>query len=378
MALKVLHIIPSLAKGGAERLALDICKELSSRQGIEVKLIYLHPVNQYEKLSEGVQIEYVPAAVHLSVLRKSVANVEKLNAAIASFNPDIIHTHLFEAELVSRWNIKSGTTYFSHAHWNTIELQKPKIKSLFSKRGIIDWFVYRNMLKAYKACLNRFITISGNTTNFYKENLPDFIERIHYLPNGIDTKLFAPLKPREISKKESVKIISVGSLIERKNQLFQIEIAEILRSRGLNFHLNIVGQGKMYAAIKQRIEELNLAEYVTLTGISDAVEALYQNADIFLHTAKYEPFGLVIVEAMAAGLPVICFNGGGNKELIENGKNGYLIQEFDSQTFADRIIELSQTPELYTYASNYAIESVKKYDIAPYVDELLKLYQIKP
>lgn len=376
MALKVLHIIPSLAKGGAERLALDICKELSRRPSVEVKLIYLHPVNEYQELSKGLQIECVPTSVNLAVLGKSTANVEKLNTAIDHFNPDVIHTHLFEAELVSRWNIKSAVAYFSHAHWNTIELKKPKITSLFSKQGIINWFVYRTMVTKYTSCQNRFITISEHATNYYKENLPEFIDRIHYLPNGIDINSFAVLKDRTINRNKPVKIISVGSLNENKNQLFQIEIAEILRNKGFNFYLNIVGQGKMYDALKKRIEELDLTEQVSLCGISNHINTLYQEADLFLHTSKQESFGLVIVEAMAAGLPVVCFNGGGNKELIDNGKNGYIIQEFNPQMFAEKIIELSQSPEFYSRVSKNAITSVKKYDIAPYVDELLKLYQI--
>jgi glycosyltransferase involved in cell wall biosynthesis len=374
MPFKVLHIIPSLAKGGAEKLTIDICRELSTRMGVEAKILVFENKNEYPAYTNGLSIEVVPSYVRLRLSGKTEVNTQNLEAAITRFSPDVIHTHLFEAELPARWSVQKGVRYFSHAHWNTAELKRPTLKSLFSKKGVIDFFVYNKLLNQYNASQNSFITISEHTTQYYKENLPGFESRIHYLPNAINTQSYLPQAPRFIGSNSKVKLISVGSLIERKNQLLQIQVAARLKRMGVNFELCIVGQGSMKEFLQNQINETGLSNEVFLNGPSDNIEDLYRQADIFIHTATYEPFGLVIVEALAAGLPVVCYNGGGNKELIQSGVNGYLLNSPDPVLFAEKILE-TMHPATYKSMSENAISSAQKYDIVPYVDKLLHLYK---
>jgi glycosyltransferase involved in cell wall biosynthesis len=129
----------------------------------------------------------------------------------------------------------------------------------------------------------------------------------------------------------------------------------------------------MYDRLQDKIESLDLSSYVTLGGVSDDIASKLADSDIFLHTAHYEPFGLVLVEAMAAGLPVIALDGGGNRELIQNGGNGYIIDEALTSIFTDKIKEAAR-PENYTHLSNGAISTASQYDILPYVTKLLDLY----
>jgi len=77
---------------------------------------------------------------------------------------------------------------------------------------------------------------------------------------------------------------------------------------------------------------------------------------------------------MAAGLPVVCLDGKGNRDIIEQGKNGCMIFEQNPTLFAEKIIEICQDKEMYTSMSTYAVNFAKQYDIVPYVDRLLELY----
>ena len=97
-------------------------------------------------------------------------------------------------------------------------------------------------------------------------------------------------------------------------------------------------------------------------------------SNFYVHGALYEPFGLVLIEAMAAGLPVISINGGGNKDLILEGKNGHLFEAGQVEEFSEKLIYLSQRPDLYRKMRNEAIEFSKNYDIKQYIDKLLLLY----
>ena len=100
--LRIIHIIPSLIKGGAERLTLDICIELNKRDDCDVKLITLHPENMFVEQCKGLDVEFCNSYVIPSISKKNQINISELQAAIDRFKPDVIHSHLFEAEIVAR------------------------------------------------------------------------------------------------------------------------------------------------------------------------------------------------------------------------------------------------------------------------------------
>ena len=85
---------------------------------------------------------------------------------------------------------------------------------------------------------------------------------------------------------------------------------------------------------------LGVKNYINFHGNVKNVKEHLSESNIYLHTATYEPFGLVILEAMAAGLPVITLNGKGNKDFIEQGVNGFIHANQDVELFANNIIEL--------------------------------------
>lgn len=373
--MKIIHIIPNLKKGGAERLVIDIVKELNSIPEIDVKLIVFRDEIEYAIEEVRAHLVIIPTEVSLSILGKNKYTNQQLIDFITSFNPDVIHSHLFEAEISPRVPFLKNCRYFSHAHWNTKELTKPSLKHFFSKQGIINFYEYRFILKLYKKCKNEFITISQHTSLFYQHNLPSLKNRVHYLQNAIQFSRFSNLIQEKRSIHGPLKIVSVGSLNVRKNQFFQIEIAKELRIRGIDFTLNIIGDGAIRAQLAELIETNSLNENVFLVGLTNHVEEYLKQSDLFIHTAKYEPFGLVIVEAMASGLPVLCYDGGGNSELISDNENGFLINELDVNAFADKILQLKENESLYSEVSQSAIDTAKNFDIAPYVEKLINLYK---
>jgi glycosyltransferase involved in cell wall biosynthesis len=96
---------------------------------------------------------------------------------------------------------------------------------------------------------------------------------------------------------------------------------------------------------------------------------------MYVHSATYEPFGLALIEAMAAGLPVITLDGGGNRDIIEQHKNGMMLFKQDAHEFAQAIHSLAEDENQYRSISNNAIEFARNYDIKNYVDKLLDLYE---
>lgn len=372
--MRIIHIIPSLKKGGAERLALDICIELSKRQGIDVALIVLDSNNDYKELSAKINYHAIPARFTPSIKGKATIDVNALMKFIESFKPDVIHSHLFEADLVSRVHIFKGIKYFSHCHDNMHQLQKFTLKTLFSKKLLTEYYERLLILKKYKECNNTFIVISRHTEAYFRAVLPtSFSNKIHLLHNAINYSFFhdAFVGAKAL---QSIRLVNCGSFVKKKNQQFLVDVVKQLKNKGLDVSITMLGDGELKESVAKKAEEAGLSNYIHLPGNVENVGMYLSDANIYIHVATYEPFGLVLLEAMAAGLPVITLDGKGNRDLIEEGKNGYMIYEENPDLFVEKIIELWDNKEKYNQMSKYVKVFAKHYDIKAYTNRLLEIY----
>lgn len=362
--MNIIHIIPTLGKGGAERLAQDICEEIYKRTAYKIKLITFS--QEFENNNSLPFHIHIDSFFNPGITSKSILSIEKLQKFIDDFSADIIHSHLWMSEmLLTKINIKEARR-FSHFHDNIPQLST-KLLSIH-KQGLINSYEKRLFLKNNE---NQFICISKDTMKYAKEVLPKkYISKIHLIPNGIKFNKFCSDKEREL---DAINLINIGSFVPKKNQKFAIKILEVLIKRGYRAKIIFLGDGPELENLKKISKDLNLLKHVDFKGNVDDIRPYLSTSNILLHTANYEPFGLVLLEAMASGIPVITLDGKGNRDFI-NKKNGILISEEDTEIFSDRIIEVFENKEKYQMLSKNGIDTASKYDIKKYVDKLLKLY----
>ena len=370
ITMRILHIIPRLRKGGAERLCLDICNQLQKCDGVQVRLITFSDDNAYPMLTQNIDWQIVPASIQLSVTHKNVLNVDALQKAIEDFAPDVIHTHLFEAEIVSRSCYYPKAKWFSHCHDNMRQFRNFNIKTLFNKELLTNFYEKRYLMSRYKENGGTtFVAISHATESYFSQTQP---YRVALLPNAIDYEKFYTAEPRDGHTK--LKLINVGSFNKNKNQIFLVEVADILKNKNTDFELSFLGGGADLDFVKKSVSAKGLQSNVHFYGNVNNVEEYLWKSDIYAHSSFSEALGLTIIEAMAAGLPVVILDGRGNRDLIVQGRNGYMLYEQNAEQFADRILEIWNDQQKYQEMSAYAQEFAKQYDIKPYVDKLLTLY----
>ena len=361
--------------GGAERLVIDICNELKKRQKIEVKLLVLSSKNDFKQESISFDISQISYKLNLSILSENLAEIKDFQKAINDFKPDIIHSHLFEAELLSRWNFSSNIKYITHCHDNMSQFSGLSMKKSL-KKNLTDLYEKNIIFRKYKKCNNHFITISKNTQDYFLKIVPSLLKKnVTLLPNAINYNKFYN-ETRFLSKKDKIiKAVCVGSLVDKKNQRFLIPISKHLLSKGYDCIFHVLGDGPNRNSLLNQIALENLNSNIILHGNVDDVEEHMKKADFYIHTAKYEPFGLVLIEAMASKLPVVSLDGKGNKDFIKNGVNGFIFEREDPNIFADKLIELFNDNELYNKISEDGQNTAKNYDIKNYVDKLIKIYK---
>jgi 1,2-diacylglycerol 3-alpha-glucosyltransferase len=198
--------------------------------------------------------------------------------------------------------------------------------------------------------LSRHISISLG--QYYSIELKTFIVN----PPGVNLNRFRKSNEsikirRELDIPENrILILYVGRLSIEKN--VEKLITEFSRLRRENVHLLIVGNGPERLRLEQLRNDLNLRQKITFVGLRKEVEQFYAAADIFVLPSKYEAFGQVILEAMAAGLPCVAFKRVlpeyevASEEIIEEGMTGFCVDPHDRNDFQDKLAYLIDNAEI--------------------------------
>ncbi len=367
--MKILHVIPSLEKGGAERILLDIVHGFKKYFHHEIKILTFSEANNFTFLTKDLDITVCPSKVIPSIIGKNQANLSQYLQFLDSFKPDIIHSHLFEAELVTREIMNPSISYFSHWHG----LYKPSLSSGSIKTRIQNRLVMKSLKRKYSQSNSKIISIS----EFVKKHLNKQVcvpgKKIVVLRNAIDLQRFNGAVKKIFAEK--IKLIQVGSLSEAKAQEFLIDVLFELQKRGnKNIFLEIIGEGPKKESLLQRVKEKKLSDFVTFHGNVNNPEHYLLNADIYVHSPVREGLGLSIMESMACGLPVISTDVGGIPELIENSITGFLIKDRSVNLFCDQIIRLINDVDLYQKMSIKAIKKSKEFGIEEYCNKLNAIY----
>lgn len=375
--MKILHIIPNLKKGGAERIVIDIVRHLNMDPSLDVKLVLFENQIEYDVKDLEPIIEIIPSHVRLSLLHKNEYTVNGLQSYLDAFQPAIIHTHLYEAEVISRSCFYPSAKWFTHSHDRMQSFNNLALRSLNSKRALTNYFEKKYLLKRYTANGgNHFMAISENIELFLKSVLSKNGFPIHLLPNAIDVKRFKKPTKFVTSKDHQVfQLISIGRMDSNKNHQFLVDVVHDLITKQVPVHLTLVGDGAERDAIQEKINQLHLQQHITLVGLQEQVEEYLWNADLYVHSALTEGFGLTLLEAMAAGLPVVTLDGGGNKKLIRHGENGFIIGEQDVTLFSNYITTFVQDKTSLELFSQYAIDFANHFDITTYCENLTIIYK---
>jgi colanic acid/amylovoran biosynthesis glycosyltransferase len=176
-------------------------------------------------------------------------------------------------------------------------------------------------------------------------------ERVHVVHCGVDTSTFEP-EARVPSSDGSLRIASIGTLHEVKGQAVLVEACRILAERGIAFDCRLVGEGPDRAMLEARIEAAGLGDRVQLVGRKtrgELVEVL-RSSDVLAAPSvptrggKREGIPVVLMEAMASGLPVVASRLSGIPELVEDGRSGILVTSGDAVALADALASLGADP----------------------------------
>ena len=305
--------------------------------GRNARVIHLQ-AGPYHKTKEGLH-RYIPAYLRrLEDFRES-----------EGVSYDLVHSHYWLSgqgglELAGTWRVPHVTTFHTLAR-NKLQARagekEPKLRMEAETRVIQGVDVVVVSTDQEREDLSRLYGVSPRS--------------VHTIPAGVDLDLFRPMDQAEARKtlglQEANVVLSVGRIEPLKGLDILVRAMPLL-SDAENTRLVIVGGKQGHDRELRRLKslgaELGIQERATFTGAVDQTRlpAYYSAADVFVLPSYYESFGLVALEAMACGTPVIASRVGGPKSFIRSGETGYLVPWHCPEPYAQRLDVLLANPAM--------------------------------
>ncbi|MDL0431322.1 glycosyltransferase [Marinobacter sp. TBZ242] len=322
-------------------------------------------------LAMGEKREFRLANIFLTRIRRQVK----------AFKPDIIHVHhpiwLGSLGLFMAWRLRVPAVYTYHTRLEHYAHFVPLPGNLF--RNLIS----HELVKRFANRCDGIIVPTYSTEEYLRMigvKSPVFVQ-----PTGIEYQRFQEVDDKDVRKlRESLNLgdetifISVSRLSNEKNIDFMIDAIDALRRRtDRPFRFLMIGEGHQHERLQQRIDELGLQEHFTLVGSipPDDMATWYHLGDVFLFASKSETQGMVILEAMAAGLPVVAVRSSGIDDVVRDGYNGFKTPEKQDQ-WCERAQQLLEDTALRKELAAHALEFAADYSVEQFARDVREIYAL--
>jgi sugar transferase (PEP-CTERM/EpsH1 system associated) len=323
--LRVLHVIDQLKVGGTEVGILNVISGLGS-DCFEHRICTIRGYDETFARSRGFKGPIDIAGGSHSGFQFLLG---RLMRVMGEFRPDIVHSRNWGAiEAMPAARLARIPVAIHSEHGYEVDM----LRGLPTRRRILRRFAY--------SVTDAIFTVSEELKSYHSRQgwLP--LERIRVLPNGVDTCKFAR-RPEEGKRARgrlglpvgSLVLGAIGRLVPIKEQATLLQAAEILLAQGISAFVLVVGSGpdlpklQEFAAVSS-----TLSGRVVFAGESSNVAALLNAIDIFVLPSRNEGMSNTLLEAMASGLPVVATRVGGNPELVEDRRSGFLFEPGDVRT----------------------------------------------
>lgn len=275
---------------------------------------------------------------------------EKLINLFKDIKPDIVIStcgrELEVLKYINRDIVKIGESHIARPFVRNFHLleQKSFIHCIVAK------FWRKKQEKDIKQ-LDAFVVLTQHDATSWAN-----VKEAHIIPNSL------PFTPKTHSECNTKKIISVGRLDEQKGYERLIDAWAIIANKYPEWQINIYGEGILYKQLSNKIIEKNLGKSIILHKPTKNIVEEYIGSSIYVMSSRFEGFGMVLIEAMICGLPCISFNCPyGPSDIIQNGENGFLVENGNIEKLASAIEELIQNEPLRKQMGKQAHISVQKY-----------------
>ena len=374
--MKIVYCIDRLSfLGGIEKITIAKANALAEVPGNKVYIVVMeNSSSPIHTLSDKVSLVNLDIT-HLNdykknriqayyiLYKKYKLHKKKLKDFLLTINPDIIiSTNSSEKHFIRNIHIPSNPVIIREIHYNS-NYRYIYAKSIWEKLlAVIGQYLDYHFIQN----IDRIIVLTHEDKERNWKNNP----KVAVIPNPLIAN------PEDLRTNYNNKIaIAVGRLSFEKNFISLINAWNLVHQKHPNWILQIWGKGPQEDELRHKINEYKLKDNILLMGTSNEIHKKMSNASIFILSSICEGFGMVLIEAMSCGLPVISYDCPcGPKDIIRNNLNGILVTTNDEKMLASHIIELIEDMKTMSKIGHAAIERSHDFSMDKIIAEWMKLF----
>lgn len=356
---KITFLALHLGIGGIETSIINTCNALCDNYDIKIISFYKVKDDKSNTLNKNIKVKYIyekdPNKKELLEAIKNKNILKIFKEGITSLNILYMKKNSIIKEIKK---IDNGVIVSTRMEFNV----------LLSKYGNKDVFKiaqehqhhnndkkYINTIRTKYKNLNYLLALTNVLKEDYKKYLENTSIKVEYIPNMLVNN------SKERSNLNTKNIISIGRF--HKVKRFTL-LLEVLSKLDKNIKLILIGDGEEKENIINKIEELKINDRVIMPGFLNSTEInkYFKESSLFVMTSSSEGLPMVLLEAMDMGIPCISFHAnGGTKDIIDNGKNGFIIENDNIDEMKDKIMQLLNDREKLLKFSQNALKKVEKF-----------------
>jgi glycosyltransferase involved in cell wall biosynthesis len=331
--MRILLLSSSMGMGGADKQLLSAAVEMRHR-GHEVLIVSLTPLGPMGLEAQGLGIP--TESLEMSRGIPDPRGLVRLIRLLKTWKPDVLHSHMIHANLMAR-----ASRLFAR-----IPAMVSTIHNIY-EGGAVRMAAYRmtnrlvdQMTIVSQAAADRFIT---------EGIVPRDLLRV--VPNGVDTDLFDKAGKARQSIRQSLELgaefvwLAVGRFEVEKDYPNMLRAFARVHEKEPNAVLVLVGRGSLRSETEALVHDLGLAGRVRFLGVRGDVPEVMSAADGYVMSSAWEGMPIVLLEAAAAGLPIVATAVGGNREVVCSEESGFLVPPRDPESLATAMLRLMELPE---------------------------------
>lgn len=371
--LRILHVIGGGEYGGAEQHILNLLSAFP-KEKVEAQVVCFYD----SAFAEQLRNAGIPVITLTRYGRFDLRLLSGLRRAFFDYKPDIIHSHGVKANFFSRLAARGIckvilTTVHSYLRYDYLHP--------------LAYFIVSVMERTTRIWNDHYIAVSGALGEILqKQGIP--AKSISVIYNGID---IAPFRKTEVWDEDRARLHaewgiaadeyvygSVARLVPVKGLSYLLEAFSRISKEeepGKKLRLVLVGDGPEREPLQEKARSLGVEQQVTFAGFRRDIPACLHAFDAFVHSSIYEGLGYTIIEAMAAGIPVVATNVGGVKEFVKPGSTGLLVEPANEALLADAMKTIAASPERCRQMTKEALALVENtFTIEQMSEQTLALY----
>jgi glycosyltransferase involved in cell wall biosynthesis len=383
--IKILHIITRLDMGGSAQNTLLNCKELSGKY----EVLLVHGLSHESGMSDlerqivedgvketqknGVKVIALPPMVRSIHPIKDFRTLFSLIWLIMKEKPDIVHTHSSKGGILGRLAAKiAGAPHIIHT---------PHGHVFYGHFGAFASKVFLWIEKVFSKFTDRMVALTDGEKDDYVNLSVCSPEKIFKIHSGVDVKKFMHANGNRVEKRRSLGLDQNGAVIGFVGWLLPIKGPDYLL-KAMDYvwqghpeaSLILVGKGDLDVDLRAEALKKNANGKVKFLGWREDIDEIMPLFDMLVLPSLNEGMGRVLVEAMAAGKPVVASRVGGIPDLVQDGETGYLVLPADEKALANGIKKLLDDPERAKQMGLQGLENCWQFSLEAMIEKLDALY----